>query len=242
MRRQMLISLATLLLLPGVVNAGGLTFTENLVANFEFSLLGGTVINPGPTTPFIPFEAIGSLTFTLDSSINDPSQPTTVPFTNVTGMLAGVSPPRFPSLHDQPRPALTFLGGGTNEYRVRQPWQCHRRRCVGSVDEVGYGRYSGQPDTVHERRLAFRRHYQFDSVFVWHGTGRAADFNVYLDDGGSDPLVVIGRNWTLTVVPEPSSFILLAAGVMGLGGVTLRKSAGLSLRGCGRSEVWRHWL
>ena len=109
MRRQMLISLATLLLLPGVVNAGGLTFTENLVANFEFSLLGGTVINPGPTTPFIPFEAIGSLTFTLDSSINDPSQPTTVPFTNVTGMLAGVSPPPF--LPYTISPDLQFLGG-----------------------------------------------------------------------------------------------------------------------------------
>ena len=47
----------------------------------------------------------------------------------------------------------------------------------------------------------------------------AADFNVYLDNGGTDPLVVIGRDRTLTVVPEPPSIVLLAAGVVGLGGV-----------------------
>ncbi len=240
MRRQMLISLATLLLLPGVVNAGGLTFTENLVANFEFSLLGGTVINPGPTTPFIPFEAIGSLTFTLDSSINDPSQPTTVPFTNVTGMLAGVSPPPF--LPYTISPDLQFLGGElTNIVR-----DSHGNVISADVSDLSM-RWDmvGTPANL---TLFTKDGLPFDgnisSIPFSYGTvlAGAADFNVYLDDGGSDPLVVIGRNRTLTVVPEPSSFILLAAGVMGLGGVTFRKSAGLSLRGCGRSEAWRHWL
>ena len=39
-----------------------------------------------------------------------------------------------------------------------------------------------------------------------------ADFDVFLDTGNgvNDPLAVIGRNRTLTVVPEPTSLALLA--------------------------------
>jgi len=106
MRYRTLICVAALLSFPGLVRASDLTFTENFVANFQFQLLGGTVINPGPTTPFIPFEAIGSLTFTLDPSLNDPSQPTTVPFTNVTGLLAGVSPAAIPPYTISPDAAV----------------------------------------------------------------------------------------------------------------------------------------
>jgi PEP-CTERM motif len=217
MRRQLLIFVASFMLLPGVVYAGSVTFTENLVANFEFSLLGGTVINPGPTTPFIPFEAIGSLTFTLDSSINDPSQPTTVPFTNVTGMLNGVSPSMF--LPYTISPDLQFLGGElTNIVRDSH----------GNVISANVSDLSMRWDMVGTPfGLTFftKDGLPFDgttsSIPFSYGTvlAGAADFNVYLDNGGTDPLVVIGRDRTLTVVPEPSSIVLLAAGVVGLGGV-----------------------
>lgn len=221
MRRQVVILAATLMMLPGVVRAGGLTFTENLVANFEFSLLGDTVINPGPTTPFIPFEAIGSLTFTLDSSINDPSHPTAVPFTNVTGSLAGVSPPAF--LPYTISPDLQFLGGDlTNIVR-----DSHGNVISGQVSDLSM-RWDmvGTPANL---TLFTKDGLPFDgavsSIPFSNGTvlAGAADFNVYLDDGGSDPLVVIGRNRTLTAIPEPSSVIILAASVVGLGGVYLRK-------------------
>ncbi len=70
MRDRMLISAAFVLLLPGAVRAWDVTFTDEQVANFEFQLLGHTDINPGPTSPFNPFEAIGSLTMSVDLSIN----------------------------------------------------------------------------------------------------------------------------------------------------------------------------
>jgi hypothetical protein len=91
MRFRVLIFVAILSSFPGLVPAGDLTFTQEFVANFEFDVLGGTPINPGGDTGFQPYEAVGALTFTLDPSINDPSQ-TTVPFANVTGTLKGVFP------------------------------------------------------------------------------------------------------------------------------------------------------
>ncbi len=70
MRDRLLISAAFVFLLPGAVQAWDVTFTDEHVHNFEFQLLGHTDINPGPTSPFNPFKAIGSLTFSVDSSIN----------------------------------------------------------------------------------------------------------------------------------------------------------------------------
>ena len=215
MRYQTLISVAALMLLPGVVQAGGVSFTETLVANFEFSLLGGTVINPGPTTPFIPFEAIGSLTFVLDPSINDPSQPTTVPFTDVTGVLNGVSPPPF--LPYTISPDVQFLGGDlTNIVR-------DSKGAVISADVSDLSMRWDMIGTPSNLTLFTKDGLPFDgsvtSIPFANGTvlAGAADFNVYLDNGGSDPLVVIGRNRTLTSVPEPSSIGLLSAGAAGLG-------------------------
>jgi PEP-CTERM motif len=216
MRFRALITAAATLLLPGAASAYDVTFTENLVANFEFSLLGGTVINPGPTTPFIPFEAKGSLTFSLDSSINDPSHPTTVPFTNVTGSLTGVSPAPF--LPYSISPDLQFLGGElTNIVRDGSG-------NVTSADVTDLSMRWTMVGTPYGLTLFTKDGLPFDgstsSIPFSNGTviAGAADFNVYLDNGGSDPLVVIGRNRTLTVVPEPSSLVvLLGTGVLGLG-------------------------
>ena len=65
MDQRLLHAALTLLTLPLALRAEVLTFTRTVVADYEFSLLGGTPLNPGPTTPFIPFRAVGDLTFSV---------------------------------------------------------------------------------------------------------------------------------------------------------------------------------
>ena len=207
--RHFLLAVAAFVLLPHAVHGGDVIFTQEMDAHFEFSLLGGTVINPGPTTPFIPFEAIGSLTFTLDASLNDPSQPTTVPFINVTGSLAGVSPPQF--LPYVISPDLQFIGGeltdivrdgSGNVISADVSGLSMRWTMVGTPDNLTLFTKDGLPFDGTTNSIPF----SLGTVLAG-----AADFNVYLDDGATDPLVVIGRNRTLTAVPEPSSLVLLGA-------------------------------
>jgi hypothetical protein len=227
MRFRTLFVLAALASFPGLAHAGGLTFTETFVADFEFSLLGNTEINPGGTTPFIPFEAIGKLTFTLDPSINDPSQPTTVQFTGVSGSLSGVSPAGF--LPYVISPNLQFIGGElTNIVR-----DAGGNVISGNVVDLS-SRWTmvGTPGNL---TLFTKDGLPFDSTItsIPFSAGTtlvgAADFNVYLDDGGSDPLVVIGRDRVLTAVPEPNSAVLGALAALGLVTVMVRRR--ISARG-----------
>ena len=228
MRYRVLIVLAALYCCPGLVRAGGVTFTETFVANFEFSLLGNTDINPGGTTPFIPFQAIGNLTFTLDPSINDPSQPTAVPFTSVTGSLAGVSPPTF--LPYAISPNLQFLGGeltnivrdaGGNVISANIVDLSMRWTMVGTPGNLTLFTEDGLPFDGTTNSIPFS-----------YGTtlAGAAPFNVYLDNGGSDPLVVIGQNRTLTAVPEPNSAILAGLASLAVGAVLVRHRNRIKLR------------
>jgi hypothetical protein len=224
MRFRTLICFAALLFVPGLVRASDLTFTQTFVANFEFDLLGGTAINPGPESGFIPFEAIGSLTFTLDPSLNDPSHPTTVAFTNVTGLLTGVSPPPF--LPYTISPDVQFLGGDlTNIVRDGS----------GNVTSANITDLSMRWDMVGtpfgltlftKDGLPFNG--STNSIPFSYGTVLAGPdpFNVYLDDPAlGDPLVVIGRNRTLTAVPEPTSGTLAGLAALTLGAViALRRS------------------
>ena len=213
---------AMLLAFPGSVRAGNLTFTETFVADFEFSLLGHTAINPGDTTPFIPFQAVGNLTFTLDASIDDPTA-TTVPFVNVTGSLAGDnhSPPQF--LPYVISPNVEFIGGElTNIVRVGGG-------AVVSADVSNLSMRWNMVGTPANITLFTQDGLPFDAtgVTVPFATGTvlsgAAEFNVYLDDGGSNPLVVIGRNRTLTAVPEPGSAILAGLAVLASAAVSARR-------------------
>ena len=112
-----------------------ISFDLTVVADYEFALLGNTPLNPDvKMTPFIPFQAKGVLTFSLDeAAINDPGA-TTVPFTGVTGVLDGVSPAAF--LPHQISPNLEFLGGNlTNVFRDSNGFITSARskicRCVG---------------------------------------------------------------------------------------------------------------
>ncbi len=219
MRYRTLICVAALWLVPGLVRAGELTFTELLDAKFEFSLVGYTGINPGPQSPFIPFEAIGDLTFTLDASLNDPSQPTTVPFTDVKGSLAGISPPSF--LPYTISPNLQFLGGDLTNI-VRDAYGN-----VVSADVSDLSMRWTMVGTPGNLTLYTLEGLPFDGTLNSQGMflSGAADFNVYLQGGGPDP-VVIGRDRTLASIPEPSSLVLMAAGIAGVGvGVRKRRKA-----------------
>ena len=168
---------------PGLVHAGDLTFTQSFVANFDFDVLGGTPINPGPATGFQPYEAIGALTFTLDSSINDPSQ-TTVPFTNVTGTLNGVYPSSLVPYTISPD--VQFIGGDLTNI-VRNGSGNVISADVSDLsmrwDLIAFG---GGLNAFHARWFAIRRFHHIHSVLVNTVLSGASQFNVYLDYGGTD--------------------------------------------------------
>ncbi len=219
MRHRFMICAAAVLLLPGLVRAESLSFTEQFVANFDFQLLGGTVINPGPATPFIPFEAIGSLTFVLDPSLNDPTK-TTVPFTSVTGTLTGVLPAGF--LPYTISPDLQFLGGElTNIVRDSS----------GNVISADVSDLSMRWDLVSPALTLYTQvGLPFDGAItslpfaVGTVLSGLDPFDVYLQ-GGPDTPVAVGENRILTVssVPEPTSLALAGVAALLVGAVITRR-------------------
>ena len=219
-RRLLFWALALATLPAAAARAEVLSFTSTVVADYEFSLLGGTPLNPGPTTPFIPFRAVGDLTFTLHPSLNDPSMPTTVPFVSVTGVLQGVPPSPGNTLPHTISPNVQFLGGSltnivrdgagevlsANVVNLSSLWEM-----IGMSPAFPVRLYTqqGLPFAANNVTIPF----QVGTVLAG-----APIFNVYLDDGdgnlANDVLVVEGRNRTLTVVPEPGTGVLLAAGAV----------------------------
>jgi hypothetical protein len=220
MRYRTLICVAALVLSPGLVHGGDLTFTQAFVANFDFDVLGGTPINPGPATGFQPYEAFGALTFTLGSSINDPTQ-TTVPFTNVTGTLNGVYPTSL--LPYTISPDVQFVGGDlTNIVR-------DSRGNVISADVSDLSMrwdliaFGGALTLFTLDGLPFDgsiTSIPFSNYTVLSGP---AQFNVYMDFGGTDLLVAYGENRTLTTVPEPTSATLAGLAALTLGALMPRR-------------------
>jgi hypothetical protein len=197
-----LIYVAVCLFVPSFARAADLTFSQYFIADFEFDVLGNTPINPGGDTGFQPYQAAGYLTFTLDPSLNHPSQPTTVPFTSVTGTLDGVYPQSLLPYTISP---VQFVGGDLTNI-VRD----------GSGNVIG-GNVSGLSmtwDLIADGgalTLFTTDGLPFDgsitSIPFSYGTvlARAAQFNVYLDVDGTNVLVALGDDRTLTAVPEPAS-------------------------------------
>ncbi len=213
MRRAFLVGALVLCVQAGVARAG-ISFTNEFVADFQFSFPAGSPFNhTNVDTPYIPFEAVGALTITVDNSLNDPSKPTTVAITGFSGSLEGVSPNAF--LPYSIDPNVSFVGGSlTNIVRdgsgnvtsaditgLSAYWEMLAPgiRLYGSAPLVFNGSISGLPLKTGD---------------IIAGPD---PFNVYLDLGNpnTDPLAAIGRNRTLTAttVPEPASLVMLALGV-----------------------------
>ena len=213
MRIRVLICVAILSLVTGVVRAGDVTFTQDFQANFEFDILGATPINPGGATGFLPYEAFGALTFTLPSSINDPTQ-TTVPFTNPTGILHGVSPILGPYSIS---PDVQFLGGDLTNI-VRDGSGNVISADVSNLsmrwDLIAFG---GSLTVFTLDGLPFSG--PITSIPFSYGTVISGpdQFNVYFDAGGTDFLVAYGRDRTLTAVPEPGSAALAGIAALAVG-------------------------
>jgi hypothetical protein len=228
LRLTLLLGLICPLILPAVVRADPTTFTVEVQADFELSLLGHTPLNPGDTTPFMPFRAVGDFTFTLDPSLNDPTA-TTVPFSNVTGVLQGVPPSLAVTLPYTLSPDLQFLGGDlTNIVRDGSGHVVSADVSDLSMrwDLIGTG--PSFPVTLYTQvGLPFGA----TGVTIPFALGTVlegdAPFNIDLDAGNpaTDPLVAIGRDRTLRVVPEPSSFALFGLGLAGIRCLARRRAA-----------------
>ena len=199
-----------------------MTFSQNFVANFEFDVLAGTPINPGPATGFQPYEAVGALNFTLDSSLNDSSHPTTVPFTNVTGTLNGVFPASL--LPYTISPDVQFLGGDLTNI-VRN----------GSGDVI-----SGDVSNLSMRwdLIAFGGGLTLFTLdgLPFNGSIASLPFSYGTVLSGSLPrltsilmpaartfLVAIGQDRTLAAVPEPSSVTLAGLAALTVGACMARR-------------------
>jgi hypothetical protein len=216
--------LAAAMALPAAVRSEVISFTVPVVADYEFSLVGGTPLNPGPTTPFIPFRAVGPLTFSVSPMLNDPSRPTTVPFTGLSGVLNGVPPSPPNTLPHYISPNVQFLGGNLTNIV---------RDVSGEVISADVSNLNAMWELV-GTGPAFPVRLYSDAGLPFDATGvtlpfapgtvlaGAAPFNVFLDDGdgnrANDVLVAIGRNRTLTVaaVPEPVAVVVFGLTMVGL--------------------------
>ncbi|MDC0937247.1 PEP-CTERM sorting domain-containing protein [Pirellulales bacterium] len=234
MIRLRMVMLAVLVqVLPQIAECAEVTtFTVKLRANYDFNILGGTPINPDPETGFIPFQALGELTFELDPILNDPSEPTTVPFVSVTGMLQGTSPPPF--LPHVISPNLRFVGGALTDIvrdaagevvsarvdNLEMQWEMIGQP-PGPLD--GLRLPTGGNDFDPNSSIPFDAvvgglPFALGDVLKGPDVGIPMDenFQVFLGDAQTGPLVVLGRKRTLTVVPEPAALVMLLLGTLAL--------------------------
>ncbi|WP_169977596.1 PEP-CTERM sorting domain-containing protein [Tautonia rosea] len=222
-------------------------FTVRVSADFEFQVVEGgplaqALIDAGITPPsgFVPFRALGDITFTLD----DTGAPTggAIPFTSVRGTFEGVSPSPALFLPFTLSPEVEFYGSPLSELTniVRQDGQI----VSGDVENLtmDFTLVPQAPNPLAGVNFFTDGGLSFSAkgVSVPFGPGTFLSltgddrFNVYMgpdpDPDTIDPsqLAVIGRNRTLTVVPEPASLALMAGG---LGMVGFAVAVGRRTRG-----------
>ena len=229
--------------LTSACQAEDTVFTLPIRANWEFKILGGTDFNPGPETEYIPFGALGSLTFELDASLNDASMPTTVPFVNVTGRLDGIapSPPNLLPLFISPNPQ--FFGGElTNIVRdasdevvsadvskLEMQWELI---ALPGSDFAGLRFLTAGSGLDPNSNIPFDANvngipFAIGDVLAGPDVGTNVgdeEFELFID-GDPNTIVVIGRLRTLTVVPEPATATLTMLGCMATAGLLRRRQA-----------------
>ena len=171
----------------------------------------------------LPFRAIGNLEFTLDDSVPGA---TSMPFTNATGTLTGIAPDAF--LPFQITPDVQFVGGLLDNIVRDGGGQIIS---ADVVDLEMLWELSGNPAILGGEEVLLYATDPLDFNGSVSGVPFAPgdilagpnDFEVYLDLGlgnpglpDGDPLAVIGRNRTLTTVPEPRCIDLftLVAGLI----------------------------
>lgn len=192
-------------------------FDVSVVADYEFAILTTTGLNPGDSmTPFIPFQAKGVLSFTLDDTALG-TKATTVAFTDVTGILDGTAPQDFLPHKIGP---YEFVGGNLTNV----VWNGDEI-VSATVDDLAmkwemiapFGPNGADIRLFTKAGLPFQG--QLDGIPMPNGTvlAGAAPFEVYMDQGnGNSVLAVIGQNRILTVVPEPGTLTLFGLATMSL--------------------------
>lgn len=164
----------------------------------------------------IPFRAIGVLNFELDDS-GGPGA-TSMAFTNVTGVLDGVSPAAF--LPFSISPNVSFVGGSLDSI-VRDGGGAITSAFVNDLRMFwrmdSNAPILGGPASIYsDTPLSFSGNVTGIEFNLGDILANASDFNLFLGDPenpqGTDPLTAIGRNRTLTAVPEPGSLVVLALG------------------------------
>jgi hypothetical protein len=202
-------------------------FIAPVAADYEFTILpGGPLDGQGfPAGVPIPVRAEGDFTFALDpTALNDPNADS-VPFTDVTGTLTGVSPVELSPF------TLGLYGfiGGSLENIVRDG-----SGKIISGDVVGLSMqweqiaFLDQPQPLrvfHIEEIPFDG--PIDAIPFSEGTQLAGPdpFGIYLDVGdGTGPLAATGANRTLTVIGAASA--VLADDGDGLGGAIANLDGG----------------
>lgn len=218
--RSLAAACALLVALPGMARGAIVTIDNTFIADFQFTAtaLGEAIFNAPEGLP-LDVRAIGNLSLSFDDTGGN-----SVLFTDATGQLSGVTPPTpLPFLPFYITPVRFDGGSLTNITRdglgriisgtitdLAMPWEM-----IGTGGNAGIVLYGDQATTP----LLFNGDVtiNYDSGTPRFGVGSILsgfeNFNVYLhqsgdranQDPGTDPLVFIGSNRTLTAVPEPST-------------------------------------
>ena len=203
---------------------------ENLIqADFQFEataagevVFGALGVQQGDV---YDLRAVGTMTFSLD----DDGTSTTVPFLDAVGQLNGVTPPTpagFLPFYITP---VSFVGGSLSNISrdgngrivsgtvdgLAMPWEM-----IGTGANDGLVLYGDQATTPLVFDGDIQLNYDSGSPQLVNGstiTG-TPDFNIYVHVNGdranrlpgTDPLVFVGRNRSLTAVPEPNGWLFCA--------------------------------